>query len=756
MSDAPYRPPVWASIEGDDPRQNATLDAELVAIDSSISNKADLSNATQTVQMQQLVLTDNINGQDASIYSSDGALVFRGSDGNPSADTVGLIDLARLASPVLTGNPTAPTQSVGNNSTRLATTAFVAAGFVPLSGGTLTGPLMLSTSTTGAAAGAIYRNANTLRYRDSTNTERTLLNATDNLANLGNTATARSNLGLGNVTNARALPLNPMLMQTWRKLHEMGTGTATNLKIFSWSDSMNGPGEGTVFSYFSTEVKSAYGNTGTGMQPTFTISGAAANGDASTFTRWPSGQPLSLTGAGGTIRWDRSGGRAYCDTLKVYWIREPGAGTFTIQTSTDGTNWTNETGFVSVSAANASFALGIATITKPIGFYMVRVLGVSGTVYFPAPRMYTTTVSGVECISISAGGISLTTASIAPSAVWGAYLEDVAPDLAMFEMKESASSLATDLPAWWSVIQARTPNTDWIFFGSTPLQTGDAEQIAQNAIIRTHCDTNSQYYFDAYELFDKSWTVANSYGFMADGTHRSSSGSSYLAKELLRSTGLFETPFGMSNVGVTTARQIISADRLELAFPGPIVVGQGSLASLRVRSGTANQSAELRLNHTLFITAATGAGYSFNPSGAGNSGQPFADLSGVVKIGTNIHLSRASDGVMAIRAGTTPGTGTLGAVYANLWGNESGTAGLPSITFQNFQNRGFYPITGGIGVSVSSSMVASFIPGGFTIVSNPPASATATGTTGQVTWDANFIYVCVATNTWRRTAIATW
>ena len=37
-----------------------------------------------------------------------------------------------------------------------------------------------------------------------------------------------------------------------------------------------------------------------------------------------------------------------------------------------------------------------------------------------------------------------------------------------------------------------------------------------------------------------------------------------------------------------------------------------------------------------------------------------------------------------------------------------------------------------------------------------PASASATGTTGQIAWDANYIYVCVATNTWKRSAIATW
>lgn len=40
--------------------------------------------------------------------------------------------------------------------------------------------------------------------------------------------------------------------------------------------------------------------------------------------------------------------------------------------------------------------------------------------------------------------------------------------------------------------------------------------------------------------------------------------------------------------------------------------------------------------------------------------------------------------------------------------------------------------------------------------SNTPASATATGTAGQVAWDANYVYVCVATNTWKRAALSTW
>lgn len=37
-----------------------------------------------------------------------------------------------------------------------------------------------------------------------------------------------------------------------------------------------------------------------------------------------------------------------------------------------------------------------------------------------------------------------------------------------------------------------------------------------------------------------------------------------------------------------------------------------------------------------------------------------------------------------------------------------------------------------------------------------PASATATGTAGEVAWDSSYIYICTATNTWKRAAISTW
>ena len=37
-----------------------------------------------------------------------------------------------------------------------------------------------------------------------------------------------------------------------------------------------------------------------------------------------------------------------------------------------------------------------------------------------------------------------------------------------------------------------------------------------------------------------------------------------------------------------------------------------------------------------------------------------------------------------------------------------------------------------------------------------PSSASDTGSAGQIAWDPNYIYVCVATDTWKRVAIGTW
>lgn len=65
---------------------------------------------------------------------------------------------------------------------------------------------------------------------------------------------------------------------------------------------------------------------------------------------------------------------------------------------------------------------------------------------------------------------------------------------------------------------------------------------------------------------------------------------------------------------------------------------------------------------------------------------------------------------------------------------------------------------GGLNVaSLDSSGNPAFSGDSATIgTAKTPASAAATGTTGQVAWDSSYIYVCVAADTWKRAAITTW
>jgi len=64
---------------------------------------------------------------------------------------------------------------------------------------------------------------------------------------------------------------------------------------------------------------------------------------------------------------------------------------------------------------------------------------------------------------------------------------------------------------------------------------------------------------------------------------------------------------------------------------------------------------------------------------------------------------------------------------------------------------------------ISGAKAGSFITflkfiGGRPIFPNPtvPATANATGEAGEISWDADYFYVCVATNTWKRVALLTW
>jgi hypothetical protein len=61
--------------------------------------------------------------------------------------------------------------------------------------------------------------------------------------------------------------------------------------------------------------------------------------------------------------------------------------------------------------------------------------------------------------------------------------------------------------------------------------------------------------------------------------------------------------------------------------------------------------------------------------------------------------------------------------------------------------------------SVGSSYIWNFNKDGtatWPVPAYVPTFTTSTGSTGQVSWTSSHVYVCVATNTWRRASLGTW
>jgi len=86
-----------------------------------------------------------------------------------------------------------------------------------------------------------------------------------------------------------------------------------------------------------------------------------------------------------------------------------------------------------------------------------------------------------------------------------------------------------------------------------------------------------------------------------------------------------------------------------------------------------------------------------------------------------------------------------------------GGSGSTILAIKDYAGSTKVNIDGVGGVGISASLVLSGSSNVFRISNaQTPASATATGTAGTIAWDTSYIYVCTATNTWKRVAISTW
>ena len=121
-------------------------------------------------------------------------------------------------------------------------------------------------------------------------------------------------------------------------------------------------------------------------------------------------------------------------------------------------------------------------------------------------------------------------------------------------------------------------------------------------------------------------------------------------------------------------------------------------------------------------------------------------------------LDIASTGLAIAGTLSASGTTTLARVNQSNGSINFASLGNGSTSWQIGTQTALKPLdifTGGV-VRAQFSDTGLAVTGDVSVSTKTPASASATGVAGTITWDANYIYCCIATDTWRRVAHATW
>jgi len=134
----------------------------------------------------------------------------------------------------------------------------------------------------------------------------------------------------------------------------------------------------------------------------------------------------------------------------------------------------------------------------------------------------------------------------------------------------------------------------------------------------------------------------------------------------------------------------------------------------------------------------------------------------------DIAITHAGSGSLLIGSTTTnltPPTLTGSSATSALSISQTwNTTGNPKAILLNLTNTASGATARPFEVQISSSPVMFVDKAGavtstkfcLSALNTAPSSASDTGTLGEIRVDANYIYICTATNTWKRVAIATW
>ena len=104
------------------------------------------------------------------------------------------------------------------------------------------------------------------------------------------------------------------------------------------------------------------------------------------------------------------------------------------------------------------------------------------------------------------------------------------------------------------------------------------------------------------------------------------------------------------------------------------------------------------------------------------------------------------------------GTGSTGPTGSTGVTGPTGSTGPTGVTGSTGPTGQGVPTGGATGQFLAKNSVSDYdVSWTSSVVSSiPPGASTSSGSTGEIALDSDYLYVCIATNTWRRTQITSW
>lgn len=222
----------------------------------------------------------------------------------------------------------------------------------------------------------------------------------------------------------------------------------------------------------------------------------------------------------------------------------------------------------------------------------------------------------------------------------------------------------------------------------------------------------------------------------------------------------------ITTAGTLTA--VLANQAANLFFAGPTGGSSAptfrSITSSDLPAATNSQRGAVQTDGT--TTYMSGSVISANNLSGGTTGLTFTPAGTTTTLGGILTVPNGGTGVS-----TSTGSGNVvlndTPTFVNKINVPAGSFGAPSIDFGGFglyriaANTLGFAITGVTPLFTLSPNGMDFngpanFSAGLRLQSTPPATSSSTGVTGDIATDANFIYVCVATNTWKRSALSSW